>query len=116
MTMEQLSDSEFREAWRMWLKDRRDKRKSVTDYAAKLQLKKLATLPNPIGSIEQSIECGYQGIFPINGNANHNTNGKQSGAKFGGHDRESIARIIAANSTTAPGEHPGDGTEFDGLL
>lgn len=62
---ESLNTPEFRVAWDNWLKDRKLRRKPVTDYAEELQIKKL----EPFGSaraisfIELAIEKGWTGII-----------------------------------------------------
>jgi hypothetical protein len=67
MTIELRDNPLFREAWREWLLDRKDRRKPVTTRAAALQLRKLNDMSDPVASIHQSIENGWQGVFPVTG-------------------------------------------------
>lgn len=62
----------FTEAWGQWLLHLKEKKKPPTPQAQKLQLKKLATLGDPIKSINQSIERNYQGIFECSEKQNQN--------------------------------------------
>ncbi len=64
-TIELPHGEKFKEAWEMWLKDRKERRKPVTSRAAELQLGKLSKVPeqSAIEAIMKSIELGYQGIF-----------------------------------------------------
>ena len=60
-----------REVWDAFEDMRKKMRKPLTDYARKLAVKKLLALyvednrnvPNDV--LEQSIMCGYQGLWPI---------------------------------------------------
>jgi hypothetical protein len=63
MTDAQRDDPRFRRVWIEWLLERKHHRKAVSERAAKLQLKHLAEWPDPIASIEQSIEKGWTGLF-----------------------------------------------------
>lgn len=56
----------FGEAWEDWKKQRRELRKKLTDSTQRAQLKKLQTMGEAaaITSIRQSIENGWQGLFP----------------------------------------------------
>ena len=55
--------------WNAWLEMRKKMHKSPTDYAMKLAVVKLYGLwelgNDPKEVLEQSILCGYQGLFPI---------------------------------------------------
>ena len=55
------------EAWGMWVRDRADRKKPVTNAAAKLHLRKLETLRagghDPVLVIENAIENGWQGLY-----------------------------------------------------
>lgn len=59
------SSSEFMEAWYLWLKDRRERKKPVTSAAASMQLRKLEAMgpARAVDAIEASISNGWQGIF-----------------------------------------------------
>lgn len=61
-----LDTPAFREAWAEWLDDRRQRRKTVTPRAAKMQFKILEPLGPElaIACIHDSIRNGYQGLFP----------------------------------------------------
>lgn len=54
--------------WERWVKDRTDRRKSITEEGAKSQLSKLASYREaghtPESVIEHSIAGGYAGLFP----------------------------------------------------
>jgi hypothetical protein len=63
MPLELRDNPEFREAWRDWLMDRKERHKAVTTRGAMLSLRKLGTWKYPIESINQSIEHGWQGLF-----------------------------------------------------
>ena len=54
----------FLDAWNDWLDHLKQKRKIPTDKSIQLQFKKLMESNNPIGMIYNSIEKGYQGLFP----------------------------------------------------
>jgi hypothetical protein len=59
-----------KEIWNGWEESRKKMRKPLTDYARKLAVKKLleiyrATGDHPADVLEQSILCGYQGLFPV---------------------------------------------------
>lgn len=60
-----LITAEFPKAWEAWLKDRKDRRKPVTEQAAKMQLAKCEAMGSPraVAAIYNSIEKGYQSIF-----------------------------------------------------
>lgn len=53
--------------WSMWVKDRSDRRKPVTEAGAKLQLRALGDLRSqghdPVLVIERAIEKGWQGLY-----------------------------------------------------
>lgn len=58
------------EDWRTWVKDRRDRKKPITEEGARQQLRKLAELKDqghrPADVIANSIANSYQGLFPPN--------------------------------------------------
>ncbi len=62
-----LNTPGFQTAWREWLSYRRECRKPIRPSTAKRQLQELATnLPEiAIAMIEQSIRCGWQGLFDL---------------------------------------------------
>lgn len=97
---------EFILLWQRWATSRKGK---LTESIALTRLEELRKwgMSRAIAALRHSV--GYIGIFePTNSNGNNNA--KQTAAtKFGGHDEESIARIIATNSTSASGVNPGDG-------
>lgn len=70
-------DPKFREAWRSWLLDRKDRGKKVTARAAQLQLQHLAIWQNPVAVINQSIECGWTGLFEIKNGSGIGTSGRE---------------------------------------
>lgn len=57
-----------RQDWLDWVQDRKDRKKPITEKAAPLQIKKLGKYRSegydPKSVIENSIEGGYQGLFP----------------------------------------------------
>jgi len=55
---------EFREIWLLWVKYRKEKKKTLTESTAKLQLKKLSRYSEKlcIGFIQRTIEKGWEGI------------------------------------------------------
>ena len=57
----------FRQTWADWQQSRKEQRKPLTPTAAKAQLAMLAKHDEPtaIAMLEQSIQNGYQGIFPL---------------------------------------------------
>lgn len=61
-----LDTAAFREAWADWVKDRRDRRKSLTPQAAERQLARLLEWGEAaaVSAIENSIANGWQGLFP----------------------------------------------------
>jgi hypothetical protein len=63
----ELPDWLLPELWARWCKDRKDRRKPVTEEGAKSQLSKLAAYRadgiEPRSVIEHSIAGGYQGLF-----------------------------------------------------
>lgn len=64
----ELPDWLDRQDWVDWVQDRKDRRKPVTEKAAPLQIRKLSRYRDeghdPKSVIENSIEGGYQGLFP----------------------------------------------------
>lgn len=70
------------EAWAQWCKDRKQRRKPITELAAKQQLKKLEEYRNdgykPEEVIAHSIASGYQGLYPPPQRHNGNVSGSMS--------------------------------------
>lgn len=60
--------SGFSEAWAEWVKYRKGKKKPISEMAFKKQMESLLTYPDPVASIEKSIENDYQGLFPVKPN------------------------------------------------
>lgn len=62
---ENLRTPEFIAAWKMWVEFRAvKKKKPITNFGARKELKRLAGHSDPVGVLEYSLEGGYQGIFP----------------------------------------------------
>lgn len=86
--------------WQAWVKDRKDRKKQITEQGAKQQLAKLNDYRHqghsPHEVIANSIAAGYQGLFPashrIAGNANCST------AKF-----DPLAHINRNRTKQSPG-------------
>lgn len=76
---EVLRTPKFCEAWSNWLADRKQRRKPVTDRAAKIQLKNLSAWgeQKAIQAIENAIEAGWQKPYEPN---ERNGYGKNNGA------------------------------------
>ncbi len=55
----------FAEAWGDWVTHRNELGKKLPTTTVEAQFKKLCKLPDPVGSIRQSIEFQYQGFFPL---------------------------------------------------
>jgi hypothetical protein len=71
--MIELPDWIDRETWMAYEEMRRKQRRPLTDFARKLAIKKLLRLyeldpetNHPQDVLEQSILCGYQGLWPVN--------------------------------------------------
>lgn len=66
---EKLNVPEFLDAWRNWEQYRKEIKKKLTPRTIELQLKKLAqyTPEEAAQMIVQSIENGWQGLFPLRG-------------------------------------------------
>lgn len=66
-----LATKDFEEAWNTWIEHRKERKPAVTPMAAKMQLKKLASLgvSRAIKAIEHSVAGGYQGLFEPRENA-----------------------------------------------
>lgn len=60
----------FTEAWTLWLKQRSELNKKLTPTTQQRQLKFLATQPDPIACIYQSIDRGWMGLFELKGGSN----------------------------------------------
>ena len=59
-----------RPTWDAWEESRKKMRKPLTDFARKLAVDKLWKIYSSSGDhpkdvLEQSILCGYQGLFPV---------------------------------------------------
>jgi DNA-binding transcriptional ArsR family regulator len=67
---ESLNCESFQAAWGEWLAYRREKKKPVSDRAAKMQLRDLETMgpDRAITAIRHSIKSDYQGIYEPGGN------------------------------------------------
>jgi len=65
-----FGSDDFREAWTEWISYLKEKKKTPTDRTKKAQLKKLKTLTqsDAIYTINNSIENGWQGLFPSDSN------------------------------------------------
>jgi hypothetical protein len=62
----EIDSPEFREAWSEWVADRKERKKPITQRAAKQQLKSLIPL-GPVKAAEcllASIQNGWAGLFP----------------------------------------------------
>ena len=68
----------FNEAWQAWEDYRRTEKKRLTDRSRAMQLKFLATQPNPVAVIETSIRNQWQGLFEVG-----KKNGTQTAKKPG---------------------------------
>lgn len=57
---------EFLQTWHTWLESRHSRKKRVSEYAAKAQIKTMHTagVPAGIAMMQKSIAGDYQGIFP----------------------------------------------------
>lgn len=69
-----FDSSEFQEAWKEWVKHKRELKKPLTPTSQRAQIKRLAGMgeARAIAAIQHSIENGWQGIFeakPIAANA-----------------------------------------------
>jgi hypothetical protein len=62
---ELLSVSGFREAWKQWLAFHNEIRKPLRPSTVKRQIAFLSQQPEPVAVIEQSIQNGWQGLFPL---------------------------------------------------
>jgi len=62
-----LDTPAFREAWTRWVQYRKERKSSLTPSTAAAQLRKLSDAgpETACGMIEQSIEQGWQGLFPL---------------------------------------------------
>ena len=86
----ELPDWLDREDWQGWVADRKARKKPVTQEAAKLQLKQLADLREeghqPSAVIANSIERGYQGLFPPRTQTRTKSNGATAHGNFSQQD------------------------------
>jgi hypothetical protein len=67
---ESLNSEPFKAAWGEWLSYRKEKRKPVSERAAKMQLRDLENMgpDRAVAAIRHSIKSDYQGIFEPGGN------------------------------------------------
>jgi hypothetical protein len=74
-----LDTADFRAAWGEWTAYRRETRKPLTAATVNRQLASLAKMGHAgaIASIDQSIEHGWAGLFPVK------TNGRPAGQRIG---------------------------------
>lgn len=95
---EALDTPAFRDAWGRWAKFRREDRHALTPSTAAAQLKKLAKVGSEaaVAMIDQSIEHGWQGLFPVD----KRRNGTAKGETLADHDRR-LAAEEAARSARA---------------
>lgn len=86
--------------WQAWVKDRKDRKKQITEQGAKQQLAKLNDYRrqghSPHEVIANSIAAGYQGLFPASHRIAGNANG--STAKF-----DPLAHINRNRTKQSPG-------------
>jgi len=89
----ELNNATFAEAWNRWLTHRREIRHPLTASTVKAQLGKLAAVGSDaaVKMIEQSIQNGWQGLFPVK----EHTRGRAAG---GGRGVEEIP-YAGANET-----------------
>lgn len=66
---ENLDNQKFIDAWCEFIEHRKEIKKPMTELAIKKMLKKLAAYPSDIATamLDQSIENGWQGVFPLKG-------------------------------------------------
>lgn len=66
---ESLNNQEFFDSWCEFIEHRKEIKKPMTELAMKKMLKKLAAYPGSvaIAMLDQSIENGWQGVFPLKG-------------------------------------------------
>ncbi len=65
-----LEDSKFLEVWLDWVEYRKEIKKPLTSVAAKRQIKLLSDYSIQVATamVDQSINMGWRGIFPLNEN------------------------------------------------
>lgn len=77
------------ETWQMWVRNRKETRKPITEDAAKLQIKTLTKYreegQDPVAVIENAIANGWQGLFRLR-NVNDGTRTSAPGMKQAGFD------------------------------
>lgn len=87
-----LPDWLDREVWGMWCKDRKDRKKPITQQAAALQIKTLDELRakgwTPRQVIENAISNGWQGLYPPNKSSKVTTAKQSRHSGFGERDYE----------------------------
>lgn len=62
---ELFKNPKFAEAWKLWEKHRAELRRPLTPSTICLQLKMLENEPDAVAIIFQSIQSGWQGLFPL---------------------------------------------------
>ena len=76
----------FVEVFNAFVENRKTLKKPMTDYAKKLMLNKLKKLADAeseqIAILNQSIERGWIGVFPLKEEAKSKTDGNKSNATF----------------------------------
>lgn len=76
-----LPDRVPREAWQEFVEHRRERRKPVTERAASMLLRRLASFSDPVAAIEASIANGWTGVFE---QKRTHTDGRRSSAGAAG--------------------------------
>lgn len=84
----------FLSAWQDWAQYRREAKKPLTKSSQKAQLSKLAELPDPVGSIRQSIERQWQGLFEVKDNGTNRRAGAGQSGKRETFTEATIARLV----------------------
>lgn len=98
------------DAWREWCEYRRERKKPVTEAAARKQLKLLCRYPIPVQQqiVDTSIQNDYQGLFePKGGTHGHGTN-QPSTRKLSAVERVKANRRAAEAAMGDLGPHDGD--------
>src|SRR6185369_10013938 len=82
----ELDSDVFSQAWHRWIEYRSQRKCPLAPMTRQAQLKQLATMGvhDAVRSIEQSIERGWQGLFPVEGKPGRNVPAKPSSGKYGG--------------------------------
>ena len=83
-----LNTPDFIEKWELWKAYKKERKEKFTDSTQMLQLGKLSKFAKEKGLnyalkvIDQSIEQGWQGLFPLKENRSSNTNTKGGNARY----------------------------------